>query len=72
MKKPEQELIVINSLDEIPERFDSEDDEREWWATHDLSAELYGSLEDVTDELDEIAPVPGGPLPSRKTTRKAS
>ena len=72
MKKSEKKLITIQSLDEIPERFDSEDDEREWWATHDLSAELYESLDDVTHELDEIAPVPEGPLRSRKPDRKAS
>ncbi len=72
MKKSERELTIIQSPDEIPERFESEDEEREWWATHDLSAELYESLEDVTHELDEIAPVPEGPLPSRKPARKAS
>jgi hypothetical protein len=43
MKKQPKRKIVY-SLDEIPE-FVSEDDEREWWATHDLAPELG---EDVT------------------------
>jgi len=71
MKKSEQELVIIHSLDDIPERFDSEDDEREWWATHDLSADLYDSLPDVTHQLDDIAPLPEAPVRSRKPTRKA-
>jgi hypothetical protein len=43
MKKQAKRKIV-HSLDEIPE-FASEDEEREWWATHDLAPELG---EDVT------------------------
>lgn len=38
--------ITIHSLDEIP-KFASEDEEREWWATHDLAPELG---EDVTEQ----------------------
>jgi len=34
----------LRSLEEIPP-FASEDEEREWWATHDLSEELYDELE---------------------------
>ena len=37
---------IVRSLDEIPE-FTSEDEERAWWATHDL-AEALGT--DVTEE----------------------
>ncbi len=37
---------IVYSLDEIPE-FASEDEEREWWATHDLAPELG---KDVTDQ----------------------
>jgi len=44
--KSQPERIVVHSLDEIPE-FASEDEEREWWATHDLAPELG---EDVTEE----------------------
>jgi hypothetical protein len=65
-----RKLTIIRSLDEIPERFESEDAEREWWATHDLSEELYNSLEDITHELDEIAPIPEAE--SIKKRRKAS
>lgn len=35
---------LVHSLDQIP-KFTSEDEEREWWATHDLAPELG---EDVT------------------------
>jgi hypothetical protein len=51
-KKP-VDLIIVRSLDEIPS-FASEDEEREWWATHQLSEELYEQLEDASSELDEI------------------
>lgn len=54
MKKATPKLTTIYSLDEMPSQFDSEDDEREWWATHELSDELWESLEDVTGELDEM------------------
>jgi hypothetical protein len=36
---------TIHSVDEIPASFASEDQEREWWATHDLSEELYDKLQ---------------------------
>ena len=51
-KTTKYERIVINSLDEIPETFESEDAEREYWATHEYSDEVWESLEDVTDELN--------------------
>jgi hypothetical protein len=51
---------IIHSLEEIPAQFASEDAERDWWAEHDLSPELWDSLEDTTAELDEILPLPGG------------
>jgi hypothetical protein len=51
-KTTKYERIVINSLDEIPGSFESEDAEREYWATHEYSDEVWQSLEDVTDELD--------------------
>jgi hypothetical protein len=35
-----QERTVVRSLEEIP-RFISEDEERDWWATHDLADELW-------------------------------
>jgi hypothetical protein len=56
--KRREKRIVIKSLDEIPAHFESEDAEREWWASHDLSLEVWESLEDTTAELDEIAPLP--------------
>jgi hypothetical protein len=42
--RKQQRLTIIHSLDEIP-TFGNEDEEREWWATHDLSRELYSELE---------------------------
>ncbi len=47
MRTPKQpKRTIIYSLDEIPE-FASEDEEREWWATHDLAPELG---KDVTEQ----------------------
>ncbi|MCG3156511.1 MAG: hypothetical protein DKINENOH_03135 [bacterium] len=42
--------ILVHSLDQIP-KFASEDEEREWWATHDLAPELG---EDVTAQEHEL------------------
>jgi len=41
VRKPK--LKVVDKLEDIP-AFASEDDEREWWATHDLSDALYRQL----------------------------
>ena len=57
MSESKYELKVIHTLDEIPD-FESEDEEREWWAEHEMSDELWNSLPDMTAELDEIAPLP--------------
>ena len=54
------DLKVLDSLDEIPD-FKSEDEEREWWAEHEMSDELWDSLPDMTPELDQIAPLPNTP-----------
>jgi hypothetical protein len=43
---------VINSLDEIP-HFDSEDDERDFWDTHEFSDELWDSLP-IAEPFGEI------------------
>jgi len=37
--KKQIERKMVYSLDEIP-KFASEDEEREWWATHDLAPDL--------------------------------
>ena len=64
-KKPKYERTVIHSEDEIPGQFESEDAEREWWATHELSDKLWDTHEDTSGELavelDEIIPLPEGP-----------
>jgi hypothetical protein len=64
-KKTKYERVVIHSLEEIPAHFASEDEEREWWAEHEFSDELWDCLDDMTAELDEIAPLPDGPRSSR-------
>jgi len=57
MKKGKvKKLTIIHSFDEIPE-FSTEDEERDWWATHDLSEQLYDQLEDSRTELEEILPL---------------
>jgi hypothetical protein len=38
-QKKTKDRIIVHSLDEIP-KFSSEDEERAWWATHDLAPEL--------------------------------
>ena len=49
-----QERTLVRSLSEIP-HFAFEDDEREWWATHDLADELWEppTAEDLA-LLDEL------------------
>lgn len=46
-------MKTIRSLDEIPS-FASEDEEREWWATHDLSEELYDKLQLSREESKKL------------------
>lgn len=47
MSKTEKlERQIVYSMDKIPE-FASEDEERDWWVTHDIAEELG---EDVTAE----------------------
>jgi hypothetical protein len=41
MNQPLDERIPVNSQSEIPSSFASEDEEREWWATHDLTDAFY-------------------------------
>ena len=55
MKKRERK--IIDSIREIP-KFESEDDERAWWADHDFSEQFYKELEDTTNRLEEILPLP--------------
>jgi len=42
VKRPK--LRIVERLEDIP-AFASEDAERDWWASHDLSEELYKQLE---------------------------
>ncbi|MBI1925150.1 hypothetical protein HYR99_12990 [Candidatus Poribacteria bacterium] len=49
-----EKLIAIHSLSEIPTTFVSEDEERDWWARHYLSDELYEQLEDRTEVVREL------------------
>jgi hypothetical protein len=49
MSSDEKKITLICSLDEIPSTFASEDDERDWWATHEFSEKLYEKLRDYSD-----------------------
>ena len=55
--RPEQSLTVIHSLAEIPQ-FSTEDEERAFWETHEVSDELAAQAEplpeDVVALLDRI------------------
>ncbi|MEW6214539.1 MAG: hypothetical protein AB1478_04950 [Nitrospirota bacterium] len=64
MKKEERR--IINSIREIP-KFKSEDEERAWWTDHDFSEQFYKELDDTTNQLDEILP-----LPKRRVSRKTA
>jgi hypothetical protein len=44
------DVTIIHSLDEIPQ-FASEDEEADYWETHELSVEVWRSLPRVPDEL---------------------
>ena len=44
--KPKQRIIV-RSRAEIPAHFTSEDEEREWWATHELADDLLPDEETI-------------------------
>ncbi len=44
--------VLITRAEDIPESFESEEAEAEWWETHELSADLLLSLpEPDEDEL---------------------
>src|SRR5687768_10642287 len=51
-KTDELGRTLIDSLDEIPDHFESEDDEREYWATHSYSERLLNSLPDEPSDFD--------------------
>jgi len=52
-KKHDQERkIVVRSRAEIPAHFASEDEEREWWAMHEIADELLPD-EETIDHLTE-------------------
>jgi hypothetical protein len=44
--------IIVRSRAEIPDHFASEDEEREWWATHEIADELLPD-EETIDHLTE-------------------
>jgi hypothetical protein len=45
-------MVVLRSMDDVPE-FENEDQEAEFWATHELSDEI----------IDQMGPPPDGLLP---------
>ena len=50
--KKKKKLIVIRTLSEIPKKFKSEDAERRFWETHDLSLALCEKLYDPKVEKE--------------------
>ena len=51
-KNYSEQRIIVRSRVEIPPHFASEDEEREWWATHELADELLPDKETI-DHLTE-------------------
>ncbi|HXG21728.1 MAG TPA: hypothetical protein VNN62_21950 [Methylomirabilota bacterium] len=51
-KHDPERRIVVHSRAEIPAHFASEDEEREWWATHEIADELLPD-EATIDHLTE-------------------
>jgi gas vesicle protein len=54
MSADKVKTTLIHSLNEIPATFASEDDERDWWATHEFSEELYETLRDYSDDHQRL------------------
>ena len=54
--KKKKKLIVIRALSEIPKKFKSENAERKFWETHDLSSKLWDELYDpkVEEEVNRM------------------
>lgn len=50
--RKKRKLITINSLSEIPD-FRSEDRERKFWETHDMSSKLMDELYDPEVDKEE-------------------
>jgi len=44
---------LVKRVEDIPTSFPSEDDEREWWGTHDLSDEVIDQLQEGVPEAQE-------------------
>ena len=51
-KKRDPGRRIVRSRAEIPAHFTSEDEERKWWATHELADELLPD-EETIDQLTE-------------------
>ena len=52
--KKRKKMTTIKSLDKIPRKFKSEDAERKFWETHDLSLQLCEELYDpIVDEQEK-------------------
>lgn len=47
-----QQRIIVRSRAEVPAHFASEEEEREWWTTHELADELLPD-EETIDRLTE-------------------
>ncbi len=50
-KQVKRELIT--DVSQIPGSFESEDEERDWWATHDFSDEAIAQMQDGVEEAND-------------------
>ncbi len=69
-QKKTKDRIIVCSLDEIP-KFSSEDEEREWWATHDLAPELGKDVTKQQHALIQRLKAKYRYVPSVKSERQA-
>lgn len=44
MKTKREKTNIVQSLGDVPQSFASEDEERDWWASHEFSDDLYDKL----------------------------
>jgi len=51
--KKKTETQMVTDVSQIPESFDSEDEERDWWATHEFSDEAIAQMQEGVAEANE-------------------
>jgi len=46
-------VVSVTDVSQIPDSVPSEDDEREWWGTHDLSEDVIAQMQEGLAEANE-------------------